>query len=161
MHPSTITNLVAIAAPRPGYGYYTKIQIYNAFQAAYTGFRALVLDSDDNKNNNKMGSGNRIVVLNTGHWGCGAFGGNKGLMAIIQILAAGSAGIDHVCFWYGYTKSDQTAIGHAMEVVKLLNGQPIGDVFDLLTNAKYQWGVANENHVPYEPPINCILQKRK
>jgi hypothetical protein len=31
-------------------------------------------------------------VYATGHWGCGAFGGNKELKAIQQIIAASEAG---------------------------------------------------------------------
>jgi len=33
------------------------------------------------------------VRIHTGHWGCGAYGGNKSLMAILQIIAAEAAGV--------------------------------------------------------------------
>lgn len=32
------------------------------------------------------------VIVHTGHWGTGAFGGNKVVMAFLQILAAKIAG---------------------------------------------------------------------
>jgi Poly (ADP-ribose) glycohydrolase (PARG) len=41
------------------------------------------------------------VAVHTGYWGCGAFGGNRVLMALLQVLAAGSAGLDQLVFHVG------------------------------------------------------------
>lgn len=38
------------------------------------------------------------VVVHTGNWGTGAFGGNKVLMACIQMYAARVAGLDELVF---------------------------------------------------------------
>ncbi len=37
-------------------------------------------------------------LIHTGFWGCGAFGGNRTLMVILQALAADLAGVETV-FW--------------------------------------------------------------
>ena len=37
-------------------------------------------------------------MVHSGFWGCGAFGGNRILMAMLQILAAGMAGVDRLVF---------------------------------------------------------------
>ena len=38
------------------------------------------------------------VRLHTGFWGCGAFGGNREFMTLMQLAAAFAAGIDEVVF---------------------------------------------------------------
>jgi hypothetical protein len=119
---------------------------------AYTGYRALVLCQSTSGTD---------AVLHTGHWGCGAFGGNKGLMAAIQILAAGTAGVKRIHFWYGSTEMDKTAVKHGMDVAAALSSKLLRDVIDLLVAAEYSWGGANENHVPYQPPRKCILTRKK
>ena len=80
--PPTVTNLVAIAAPACGHGRYSAGEIGHVLATAYTGFRAAVLES---------GAG--PVAIHTGFWGCGAFGGNRVLMTMLQVLAAEAAGV--------------------------------------------------------------------
>jgi Poly (ADP-ribose) glycohydrolase (PARG) len=38
------------------------------------------------------------VVVNTGHWGTGAFGGNRVLMVALQIIEARLAGVDRLVY---------------------------------------------------------------
>ena len=52
---------------------------------SFTSFRAAVLES---------GAG--PVAVHTGFWGCGAFGGNRILMTLLQAVAAGAAGVDRL-----------------------------------------------------------------
>ena len=144
INPPTLSNIIALAALPPERGDYTSEQIRRLLQTAYTGFRSLVLRSER-------------VTLHTGYWGCGAFGGNKGLVAAVQLLAAGTAGVERVCFWWGRTELDHSALEHAMAVARYLNGVGVEDAVDRFTDAGYRWGFANENHVPYEPPSNCML----
>jgi hypothetical protein len=84
--PPTVSNLIAIAAPT-GCGRYTVRQIERVLTTACTGFRAAVLQS-----------GGSSTVVHTGFWGCGAFGGNRELMAMLQVLAAGMAEVDRLVF---------------------------------------------------------------
>jgi hypothetical protein len=153
LDPPTLSNIVAIVAPYPGHGIYSKTQIHQAFLSAYTGYRAMVIDSSSG------GENKDAVILHTGHWGCGAFGGNKGLMCAIQILAAGTADVRRLHFWYGFTAMDKTAVEHGIEVANALNDKSLDDVLDLLANSEYAWGVANENHVPYRPPARSFLEQ--
>ena len=142
--PPTLSNIIALAALSPESGVYTSDQVHRLLQTAYTGFRTLVLRSER-------------VTLHTGYWGCGAFGGNKGLVAAVQLLAAGAAGIERVQFWWGQTELDRSALEHAIAVQQHLSGASVEEAIAKLVAAGYRWGVANENHVPYEPPTNCML----
>jgi hypothetical protein len=90
--PPTITNLIAMAAPPGGYGRYGADEIESVLTTAFTGFRAAVLES-----RRERGPATSVAV-HTGYWGCGAFGGNRVLMALLQVLAAGSAGLDQLVF---------------------------------------------------------------
>ena len=145
--PPTVSNILALSALQPFVGLYTITQIQQLFETAYTGFRAIVRQS----------SPATAVTLHTAHWGCGAFGGNKGLVAAIQLLAAGTAGLDRVEYWCGFGSTDRQAVEHGHAVAQLLSGQAVSEVCELLDSAGYGWGCANENHVPYEPPRNCLL----
>jgi hypothetical protein len=82
-------------------------------------------------------------------------------MAAIQILAAGTAGVKRIHFWYGFTEMDKTAVKHGMDVAATLSSKLLRDVIDLLVAAEYSWGVASENHVPYQPPRKCILTRKE
>lgn len=76
--------------------------INRILSTAYSGFLAAKMDSSENED---------PVIIHTGHWGCcffvtptpshsrcGAYGGNKTLMAILQVIAARAAGIRHVVY---------------------------------------------------------------
>ncbi len=85
--PPTITNLIAIAAPFGGHGRYRREQIELALVTAFTGFRAAVLES------RRVAGADARVIVNSGFWGCGAFGGDRVLMTMVQALAAELAGL--------------------------------------------------------------------
>jgi hypothetical protein len=146
LDPPTISNILALAALRPERGEYTHRQIRYLFATAYTGFRAIALRSTR-------------AALHTGYWGCGAFGGNKGLVSAIQFLAAGAAGVGRVHFWWGFTPLDSSAFDHASAVARRLSGQPTEAVIEQLASAGYRWGSANENYVPFSPPTRCLLER--
>jgi len=142
-----MSNILALSALEPRYGRYTTGQIQGLFETALTGLRAIVLAS------------NGAATLHTGHWGCGAFGGNKGFVAAVQLLAAGTAGVKEVCYWNCHPELDRSALMHGIAVAKLLQEKPVGEVCGLLESAAYSWGDANENHVPFEPPANCVISR--
>jgi hypothetical protein len=87
LEPPTITNLIAMAAPVGGVGRYGAGEIALILTTAFSGFRAAVLES-----------GGAPAVVHTGYWGCGAFGGNRELMSLLQIVAARAAGVERVVF---------------------------------------------------------------
>ncbi|MEX2443136.1 MAG: hypothetical protein WD492_06010 [Alkalispirochaeta sp.] len=84
--PEARSNILVIAAPRPGTGTYDQEEISAAMVAAYTGFAATGAHIPA-----------PVTTIHTDFWGCGAFGGNRTLMMIIQAAAAEAAGV-HVVF---------------------------------------------------------------
>jgi hypothetical protein len=85
--PPTISNIIAIAAPVGGYGRYRKEEIELALSTAHSGFRAAVLES------RRVGGPTARVIVHSGFWGCGAFGGSRVMMTLLQLLAAEMAGL--------------------------------------------------------------------
>jgi hypothetical protein len=87
INPPTRSNIIAMAAPSHGRGQYTEAQVRQVLTIAYSAFRAAVLESEQ-----------RAVVIHTGYWGCGVFGGNRVLMAMLQLFAAQLAGVQALVF---------------------------------------------------------------
>ena len=50
------------------------------------------------------------LAVATGHWGCGAFGGDKSLKAVIQLMAAAVAGRDVIYYTFGDNKLGERLI---------------------------------------------------
>lgn len=98
--PPTITNLIAIAAPAHGSGPYRASEIRHVLDTAFSGFRAAVIES----RGTLARSG--PIVVHTGFWGCGAFGGDRILMTLLQILAAALAEVDRIVFHTGDPSGD-------------------------------------------------------
>eukprot|EP00727_Mastigamoeba_balamuthi_P014221 m51a1_g9421 putative tyrosyl-trna synthetase (580) ;mRNA; r:369834-373843 len=94
--PYSLSNIVAMEAPKFGQGEYSTSQIGRIVSTAYTGFRAAVAESTALAPRSP-GAPPRVVV-HTGAWGCGAYGGNVELMAAAQFAAARAAGVDEVVF---------------------------------------------------------------
>ena len=81
-----------MAAPACGNGDYTEQEIAYVLNAAFTGFSAARRESK------RFAGASSRAVIHTGFWGCGAFGGNRALMTILQAMAADLAGVD-IEFW--------------------------------------------------------------
>lgn len=96
--PPTVTNVLAMAAPNGGRGRYAIEEICRIVQTAYTAFVAARLES------RRLAGAPVPVAIHTGFWGCGAFGGNRILMTLLQILAAGLAGVDVLVY---FTSDDE------------------------------------------------------
>lgn len=92
LDPPTRTNLLALEAPICGEGRYAAEEIAEILRTAHAGFRAAVLATRA-----RLGPAAR-TVLHTGFWGCGAYGGDRVLMALLQLLAAELAGLDELHF---------------------------------------------------------------
>merc|ERR1719473_652325 len=86
------SNILAIEAPKPSRGSHTHGQITDILITAYSGFSAARSVSVERA----VGSGSQVpaVRVHSGHWGCGAYGGNKPLMAILQVIAAQLTGVE-------------------------------------------------------------------
>uniref|UniRef100_A0A8C8RQ78 poly(ADP-ribose) glycohydrolase n=1 Tax=Pelusios castaneus TaxID=367368 RepID=A0A8C8RQ78_9SAUR len=71
-----------------------------------------------------------LSAVATGNWGCGAFGGDPRLKALIQILAAAEAGRDVVYFTFGDAELMREI--YSMHTFLTEKGQTVGDVYRLL-----------------------------
>lgn len=92
IEPPTLTNLIAMAAPPRGSGPYAVEAIEYVLTTAFTAFRSAAVESG-------LQSGRPTpIVVHTGFWGCGAFGGNRVLMAALQLVAAEMAGLERLVF---------------------------------------------------------------
>jgi hypothetical protein len=88
--PPTISHILAMEAIPGGRGVYSLAEIRDALLTAYTGFAAARTES--------LEAGARETHVHTGHWGTGAYGGNRELMALLQLAAARLARIDALVF---------------------------------------------------------------
>lgn len=140
--PPTISHIIAIAAPNGGEGRYTAGQITRILTTAYTGFRAAVLESE------RVRSASPVpVVVHSGFWGCGVFGGNRVLMSMLQILAAEMAGVEQLVM---HTVSDSLmgAVDAAQKASASLARERGGDVREMiavLTAMGFEWGAGDGN----------------
>jgi hypothetical protein len=131
LEPPTRTNLIAIAAPAYGDGLYRREQLEEILVTAYTGFAAAVAETE------RLWPGVAVEVR-TGFWGCGAFGGNRHVMTILQLAAARLAGVARVRF-YAFDDAGQRTFREACAVK--LGDDPIAAVLE----RGYRWGTSDGN----------------
>jgi hypothetical protein len=141
--PPTFSNIIAMAAPAGGFGAYMPQQIDGIFLTAHTAFAAAVHEST-------QGGANPLqTLIHTGFWGCGAFGGNRHMMIILQAMAARTAGVCRLVLHVGDNHGIESA-RHALEIVENLvqtNG-PMPDhtpLIDAIARLGLRWG-NNDGH---------------
>lgn len=142
LDPMTQSNILAIEAPiSSGNEIYSRAEIELALSTAFSGFRAVVLASVVDSPSVQP------VVIHTGNWGCGAYGGNRQLMLSIQIMAAELAGISKIVFHCGYDNPDDVATFNAAlrKRFKFRAGVKTATVVQKLINAGVPWGVPDGN----------------
>ncbi|MCP4990211.1 MAG: hypothetical protein GY928_30485 [Colwellia sp.] len=138
--PPTITNLIAMEAPSRGWGLYTEEQIIYILKTAFTGFSAAKLEE------NSMESGQTSTIIHTGFWGCGAYGGNRILMALLQLLAANMAKVEKLVF-HTFDASGSHAFEEARNRLedKLLESTEIRAIVKKIDRMNFRWGVSDGN----------------
>jgi hypothetical protein len=152
---SCLSNIYAFEAPPPGRGRYTHEQVRDILKAAYSTFRAVVLtggagpDADANDGGSAAGRGSGDAVeLHIGYWGCGAYGGNRVLMVLLQLLAARLAGVPHVCM-HTAPGSEDGRDAHA--AIELLDHAPmcvragLSGLVGWVCDKGFKWGVSDGN----------------
>jgi hypothetical protein len=127
LKPPTRSNLIAIAAPVGG-GVYTLDQIENILATAYTGFAAAVEES--------------AVEIRTGFWGCGAFGGNRALMVMLQIAAARLAGVKRLVF---HTVDQAGVLDYEAGARGLPEIAAVKAFLSELESRRFSWGTSDGN----------------
>jgi hypothetical protein len=137
--PPTISNILAMAAPARGYGNYTEQEIVYILNTAFTGFSAAHRES------RRIAGASSQTVIHTGFWGCGAFGGNRSLMTILQALAGDLAGVD-IVFWAIDKPGLQTA-RDAYELYLRLRDDTasVSKVINELLRRRFPWGKSDGN----------------
>jgi hypothetical protein len=140
LHPPTRTHLIAIAAPSGGSGPYFRRQLEQILRTAYTGFAAAVAES------RRQWPG-VPVEIRTGFWGCGAFGGNRHAMTLLQVLAARLAHVDRLRF-YTFDEAGQSAFhSGCADLDRVLAdgtaGEPLAEWMERVGDLDYEWGVSD------------------
>jgi len=143
IEPPTVSNIVAIEAPPGGVGIYRKEEIEFILKTAFSGFAAARLQS--------LGSSASPpqVAIHTGYWGCGAYGGNRTLMALLQLLAAQLAKIDRLVFHTG-GPGRAYPLAEATRVLREIAGRfqqpvPLRQILAGIENMRFRWGVSDGN----------------
>lgn len=139
--PPTVSHIVAMHAPPGGSGVYSMEEILDVAITAYTAMVAARTESKE--------AGASRTVVHTGHWGTGAYGGNRVLMALLQMIAARLAEIDALVFH----AVDDAGMEPWREARALLEREiwPLGvaDGLDAALHAvqgrAFRWGVSDGN----------------
>jgi hypothetical protein len=156
------SNIIAIEAPKYGHGSYTFDTIKKILATAYSGFLAARFESlvekgilernhEENQEHTKINAKEEEsvpkprVVIHTGNWGCGAYGGNISIMSCLQIAAAHLAGIDKIIY---HAMGSQIEFNSGLQVYNELIKDVEGDVKidDFINNVEsenFQWGFSN------------------
>ncbi len=134
LHDAPPSNVLAMVAPQ-GRGRYARAQIVDILTTAVTGFEAAAASSPAGAS----------VRIHTGHWGTGAFGGNRTLMAAAQLLAARIAGIGALA----YHSLDDDGVDAFREGARIAEAIPAGtvseDAVDALDARAFTWGTSDGN----------------
>jgi len=142
LDPAPLSNILAIEAPiSSGNRIYVRSEIEASLRTAYSGFRAVVLCS-------AIAAGSpKPIVLHTGNWGCGAYGGNRQLMLSIQMIAARLAGVTKLAFYCGADNKEDIASFSAdlPRQFKFKPGIAIDRVVDRLVSQGFPWGTPDGN----------------
>jgi len=100
--------------------------------------------SHPHRQHSSHGSANSFrTIIHTGWWGCGAYGNNRQMMLITQILAAHWAQIDGIVF-HIQNKEHQNDIEEAQKAVeKLRHGTEVKEVIEEIFNLNLEWEKSN------------------
>ncbi len=127
------SNIIAIAAPQ-GAGRYARAEIEDIIVTAVTGFTAA-----------RAESGTAKLRVHTGHWGTGAFGGNRVLMAAAQVLAARIAGVDELAY-HSLSEDAESAFRQGLRIAESVpDGASFEQVSNLLDDRGFIWGASDGN----------------
>ncbi len=137
LRPPTISNILAMAAPSHGRGVYGWRDLDRILTTAFTGFRAAAAES------RRLAGSDVRTLIHTGFWGCGAFGGNREVMTILQSLAADLAGVD-LAFWSVDEEGFDIATRARAKYLQILGRTKATDTFlGQLANCGLEWGLSN------------------
>lgn len=136
----SLTNVIAISA-LSGRGLYTRNQIRDTLETAWSGFKAATLESK------LVGGESAGITVHTGWWGCGAFGGNRILMAMLQVIAARLAGVGKLVFHVGQDNDFHSLTEANKELDHLIHSEVVNieSMLDQLVDLRFSWGASDGN----------------
>lgn len=147
----TLSNIIAMEALKHRHGAYTEADIIRTLQTAVTAFTGSRAESAAEAA--AAGRAHPTVVVHTGNWGCGAFGGNVELMCILQIVAAHLAGVERLAYHVLSAANQSECAAAARRVQQLLaqlkaeadqgKAPTIERVAQIVAAWGYQWGFSN------------------
>jgi hypothetical protein len=136
--PPTISNILAIAAPNGGRGEYTRETIETALVTAYTGYQAAALETA-----RLWPMPSVPVEIRTGFWGCGAFGGNRTLMTLVQLLAARLAQVPRLRFCVADDAGHAQYLAGVAALADVTSDSSVPAIIDRITARGFRWGISN------------------
>ena len=85
------------------------------------------------------------VVVHSGFWGCGAFGGNRVLMLMLQIAAAGAAELEQLVLHTG--EGGEEAFKNACRTLAKVGDSSCSssDLIARVTSLGFEWGESDGN----------------
>ncbi|MGC9372897.1 MAG: hypothetical protein ACP5DY_06215 [Thermovirgaceae bacterium] len=141
IEPPTVTKFIAMAAPSGGYGPYSREDVEYVLKTAFTGFTAAGLETK------RLAGVDAAVVVHTGFWGCGAFGGNRELMALLQILAAVVSELDMLVFHTHRPAGTEVFTRARQKAADLAKRGETGldELLPSIVDLGYRWGQSDGN----------------
>jgi hypothetical protein len=138
--PPSLSNILAMEAPSYGQGKYTRQQILFILTTAYAGFAAAKIESFT------VDGKPKTTIIHTGFWGCGAYGGNRQLMVLLQWIAACLANVDRLIF-YTFDVEGEADFSKASDIFrnKILPASSLDEALDILLGLSFYWGVSDGN----------------
>lgn len=137
LNPPTQSNILAMAAPACGVGEYTPAQIKYILQTACLGFSAAQTESQ------RLAGPAAVSLIHTGFWGCGAYGGSRIMMILLQALAADLIGVDLV--FYTVDEPGAATARQALDIYNRLcaDDPSLAGMLASIQQLHLQWGFSN------------------
>ena len=132
--PAGCSNIIAMAAPSPGYGVYQPHQIRQLLGTVLAGFSPAVEAAAERE---------RKSVIHTGRWGAGAFGGSEELALCVQIIGGMLTGVSKLCFHAVSEEFLENARETAETVVAA--SADAEEIEERLLDIGYEWGESDGN----------------
>lgn len=140
IEPPSSTNVLAIEAPAYGSDRYDRETPERILVTACSGFAAAVNESL--RVAAPEGERSRCAI-HTGYWGTGAYGGDRELMALLQILAADLAGVDEPVFCTAWGDGAEVFAGARARNEELRSTERVALAVDRISALGYAWGEGN------------------
>lgn len=131
------SNIIAVAALSGGREAYSKNDIEFTFKTVLCAFeKARFISQAHNELSEEL-----TVSVHTGNWGCGAFGGNREFMYLVQMIAASAAKINEIVFH----AVDKTSFNNAKAKFESLEKMTLNECIEYLYAQNYLWGASDGN----------------